>query len=313
MKESKAREKGPTALLRRPRFFAFPELTLRNQSTSKKCLRGLSGGSLSKPGQAKRAKGEMPILRTSWNLTIESCGQRALSLFPKSRRASKVIWSIETSLRQAYLSSTFDSRTSGWALEMSMMNLSPRNQLVVVFVLATALLSTVGGLDTANYQQFFPALQQLQVSITSLQAQPDNQSLNGVVTFAIKNPTSYSGLGLQSFATNFTTVSSNGTSIPEGSIIYTPRISPLSPGATIRYTVQFVGSGSGPRQVTQFIKDGRTISYVFALILFPTTFFDRVISLSIAYLCTSSGSAAACQQQGIIIITSGTGGPTRGN
>jgi hypothetical protein len=195
---------------------------------------------------------------------------------------------------------------------MSTTNLSPTNQLLVVFVVATAILSTVGGLDAANYQQFFPALQQLQVSIISLQAQPDNQSLNGVVTFGIKNPTSYTGLGLQSFSTNFTTVSSNGTSIPEGSIIYTPRMSPLSPGSIIRYTLQFVGSGSGPRQVAQFIKDGRTISYVFEVILFPTTFFDRVISLSIAYQCTSSGSAAACQQQGILVITSGTGGPTRG-
>jgi hypothetical protein len=64
--------------------------------------------------------------------------------------------------------------------------------------------------------------------------------------------------------------------------------------------------------VAQFIKDGKTISYVFEVILFPTTFFDRVISLSIAYQCTSSGSAAACQQQGILVITSGTGGPTRG-
>jgi|SRR6266699_1204656 len=196
---------------------------------------------------------------------------------------------------------------------MSMTNLSPRNRLVVVFVLATALLSTVGGLDTANYQQFFPALQQLQVSITSLQAQPDNQSLNGVVTFAIKNPTSYTGLGLQSFAVNFTTVSSNGTSIPEGSILFSPRVNPLNPGSTVRYTLQFVGSGAGPRQVTQLLKDGRTISYVFALLLFPTTFLDRVISLTIAYLCISSGNAAACQQQGVIIITSGTGGPTRGN
>jgi hypothetical protein len=195
---------------------------------------------------------------------------------------------------------------------MSTTNLSLRNQLLIVFVVSTAILSTVGGLDAANYQQFFPALQQLQVSIVSLQAQPDNQSLNGVVTVAIKNPTSYTGLGLQSFATNFTTVSSNGTSIPEGSILFTPRVNPLNPGSTIRYTLQFVGSGSGPRQVTQLLKDGRTISYVFELILFPTTFFDRVISLSIAYQCTSSGSASACQQQGIIAITSGTGGPTRG-
>jgi hypothetical protein len=89
-------------------------------------------------------------------------------------------------------------------------------------------------------------------------------------------------------------------------------VSPLSPGTTTSFTLPFIGSGTGPERVAQLIKEGRTISYVFAVTLFPSTFFDRVISLSIGYQCTSSGAPAACEQQGIIVVTSGTGGPARG-
>jgi hypothetical protein len=143
-----------------------------------------------------------------------------------------------------------------------------------------------------------------------VQASPDNQSLHGTVIITVANPTTYTGLGLQSLSSNFTVIISNGTLIPQGVIPFTIRSSPLAPSSSVNVTLPLVGSGTGPQVITRLIKDGKGISFAFTVDLFLTTFLDGVVGISALYQCTNG--TTVCEQQGIIIIPRGTGGPARG-
>ncbi len=199
---------------------------------------------------------------------------------------------------------------AGRGAQMDLARLPVRTQLTIVLLVVTVLISAVAALNTSNYQQFFPALEQLQVSIISIHANPSSQSLNGSVTFAIENPTGYSGLAMKDLLTNFTVTFPNMT-IPQGSILYGGSLKRLNPNSPIDITLELVGSGTGPDQVTKLIKNGAIPQYAFTINLILTTFLDQVLGMTIPYQCPSTTTPVACEQVGIIVTSNG-GGPSGG-
>jgi len=188
---------------------------------------------------------------------------------------------------------------------MDLATLSRRTQLTLVLLVGTILISSVAALNTSNYQQFFPALEQLQVKVVSVHANANSQSLNGSVTFTIKNPTGYSGLIMQSLLTNFTVTFTNGTTIPQGTLDYTGVPKKLNPTSPVNITLLLVGSGTGPLQVTQLIKDGAIPQYAFSVNIILTTFLDQVLGITIPYQCPPTRSPITCEEVGIFLTSHG--------
>jgi hypothetical protein len=188
---------------------------------------------------------------------------------------------------------------------MDLATLPARTQLTIVLLVGTTLMSTVAALNTSNYQQFFPALEQLQVRVASLHSSPNNQSLNGTVILTLENPTGYSGLVMQSMITNFTVTFANGTTIPQGTIDYNGIPKRLDPTTPVNITLQLVGSGTGPEQVTQLIKDGQIPEYAFSVSLILSTFLDQVLGMTIPYQCSATTGPISCDQIGILLTPHG--------
>ncbi len=194
---------------------------------------------------------------------------------------------------------------------MELEKLPRKTQLLLAFLVATIVLSTVGALDTLNYVQYFPALEQLRVNVQSLQYRPNNSSLNGNVTLQFENPTGYTGLGLQALNVNFTIIANESTTIPQGVISYTIFPATLDPSSMINYTLPLDGNGNGPSTVTQTLKTGGTIRFIFSVDVFLKTFLDAVYRTSIPYQCTNNQIPASCDQIGILILSK-NGGPSGG-
>jgi hypothetical protein len=183
-----------------------------------------------------------------------------------------------------------------------------RDAITILLVITTIFSSTVAGVYTYNYYQFYPALQKLQLSIPALEFYPTNNSLNGWAIFSLKNPTGYTGLGLTDMQTFYDIETPFGSSIPQGLIGVQPPRETLSPGTTRTFNVSLPGSGDGPYLVTQMVRQGTPVSqfaFNFTAKVYLSSFMDTYATFIIAYTCHSPVGGGTCTEAGESLFTTG--------
>src|SRR4029077_15424941 len=168
--------------------------------------------------------------------------------------------------------------------------LGGRDAITILLVITTILSSTVAGVYTYNYYQFYPALQKLQLSIPAMEFYPTNTSLNGWFVFGLKNPTGYTGLGLTNLQFVLDIEPPSGDPINQGLTTVQPPRETLSPGITRTFNVSLPGTGYAPSQVYQMVTQGTPASqfaFNFTTRVFLSSFMDTYTAFILAYSCQS--------------------------
>jgi hypothetical protein len=190
-----------------------------------------------------------------------------------------------------------------------------RETLILIFLAVTLTSAGVGGAFTTRYSQFFPALQQIQLSIPSFTFNPTNTSLNARVDFAITNPSSYSGFTLTDFLANFTIQAPGNIVIPQGLIPSYLTRSSIDPGKPVRFGISFSGFLSAPYQVYQIIRGGATTSqfrFNFTATMFLSTFLDAYTSVIVVDQCTTTIQIGSCIEAALLLKTNPGASPYGG-
>jgi hypothetical protein len=190
---------------------------------------------------------------------------------------------------------------------MPLRKISNRALIGIIFTLTTITLSAVAAVSTANYLQFFPAVQQVQLELSSFQWNDTNGSLNATAIFAVWTTGSYQGLNLQSLQTGVDIKLPNQT-LTQGQLL-SPAQAPLRQGAKINVTLPFTGVLSTGQQVAKFPR--QDVQFTFAVTIVLSTFLDKVNRFEAIYNCQSSGGPGNCVETGIL-ISSSSGGPIVG-
>lgn len=167
--------------------------------------------------------------------------------------------------------------------------------LTLVLLFTSAGTGANAALGTINYFQFFPALQQLQVSLTDLQWSSTSLSLNITVGFSTVNPTDYNGISLNVLRSFLEIVlNDNDTiiqSVPQNSLK-----GPLTRNTPLSTSTSFVGTTTTPQRVAAAIASGADIIFVFYVDLILNTFLDRAASTIVSYTCQSRTGPGTCVQ-----------------
>lgn len=191
---------------------------------------------------------------------------------------------------------------------MAVAGIAGRDLLTLVFAMAAIGSLVVGGVATYNYYQFYPALKQVQVNIPNLEFYPNSTSLNAFVVFTIENPSSYSGLTLTGFESNYTIETPNGT-IRQGFLPFNfplPLKDSLAQGSVFSYNISFPGDTKGPSTVYQLVQSGipkSQIIFHFEVDLRVSSFMDAIATLQLVYACSSSIGVGSCSQAGVLLFT----------
>ncbi|HYY91441.1 MAG TPA: hypothetical protein VE955_05575 [Candidatus Dormibacteraeota bacterium] len=185
-----------------------------------------------------------------------------------------------------------------------------RDKVLIILALVTLVSASVAAVYSSNYYQFYPALEQLQVSNPAMFFAPTNNSLNGYAIFTVTNPTSYNGLAMSQFEPSFEVYAPNGTLIPAGSLIsFIPPRDALTPNTVLRYNITFSGSGSGVYQVWQMVNTGSnpdSFSFNFTIAIYVSTFIQTFASVHAVYVCGTHIGGGSCLQAAVVLNSTPT-------
>ncbi|MBO0888572.1 hypothetical protein J2P12_05670 [Candidatus Bathyarchaeota archaeon] len=191
-----------------------------------------------------------------------------------------------------------------------------REFVIILLALVTLVSASIAGVYSSNYYEFYPALQQLQVTNPAMSFAPNSTSLNAYAIFTVTNPTSYQGLTLYGFEPSFNVYAPNGTLIPAGSLIsFIPPLEPLTPSTVLRYNISFTGSGSGVNQIWQMVNAGANpagFNFNFTIGIGVRTFIDTFATVHAVYLCSSHIGGGDCVQAAFSLSSAPTSGPGGG-
>ncbi len=194
---------------------------------------------------------------------------------------------------------------------------SRRNQLTILFAAATLVLLIIATVGTANYYQFYPAISQIQASITSLQTSlvPDNMggyALEVRVAFSTGNPTSYNGLFMKHFESTYDVMAifspTSNETFTGGAMTYNAASGLLNPGNTVSIVYP---SFNATGDASQAASNPQTkMEFIFHIDFVLSSFLDKVTMVIPSYDCTGSSGSSECVQTGITIVTTpgGSGG-----
>jgi len=146
-------------------------------------------------------------------------------------------------------------------------------------------------------------MKQLQLNISSFTFNPTNISLNALVVFTVTNPSSYSGVSMTDFVTNFTIQAPGGFIMPQGFVNFFARPTALDPQNNVTLKVPLTGSLNGPYRVYQLLSQYTTsqFRFNFTSTVFLSTFLDRYAALQAIYECTTTIGAGSCTQAGALL------------
>ncbi len=183
-----------------------------------------------------------------------------------------------------------------------------RDILTLIFLSTTIASAGVGGIYTYHYTQFFPAINQLQLDISSFSFNPTSSSLNATVVFTITNPSSYSGIRITDFITDLTIQAPGNITIPQGIVPFYVRPTTLDPQNRVMLRIPFTGSLNGPYRVYQLLSMYTTsqFRFNFTSTVFLSTFLYVHAGVLAVYECTTTTIAGSCAQAGVLVkITPG--------
>jgi hypothetical protein len=189
-----------------------------------------------------------------------------------------------------------------------------RDILTVIFLAATVTSAGVAGVFTYHYTQFFPSMKQLQLDISSFSFNPTNISLNGLVVFAVRNPSSYSGVSMTDFVTNYTIQAPGNFILPQGVVNYLVRPASLDPQNNVTLKIPLIGSLNGPYRVYQLLSTYPTsqFRFNFTATVFVSTFLQSYATLQAVYDCTTTINSGTCAQAGVLLKTHPGAGTSAG-
>jgi hypothetical protein len=198
---------------------------------------------------------------------------------------------------------------------MLLAKISKRNQLTLAFVALTLIALVVAAFGASNYYQFYPAITNIEVRVTSLQTKILNDSsgtpiaLQIKVAFSVENPTDYTGLSLNHFESTFDVVAftspTSNTTISGTSLPYSTATGTLNPRDTVKIGISpFNAPGEAAQRASQ---PGTRIQLLFHLHFVLSCFLNKVALVIPAYDCTSSGEPTTCGQTGMTLLTTGGG------
>ena len=180
-----------------------------------------------------------------------------------------------------------------------------RDILTMIFLASTVGSAGVAGVFTYHYTEFFPAMKQLQLDIPSFNFNPTNLSLNATVTFTITNPSSYSGVRVTDFVTNFTVQAPGNIIIPQGIVNFYIQPAALDPQNRVTLRIPLMGSLSGPYRVYQLLSNYTTsqFRFNFTSTVFLSTFLQSYATIQAVYECTTTTGAGSCAQAAVLLKT----------
>jgi len=191
--------------------------------------------------------------------------------------------------------------------------ITPRRTLGAIMVAMTIALAVIATVASVNYYQLYPALDQLQLKVSTFSWTPVNSFGGGIIielqkiVFTIANPTGYRGLSLEHFGATLFIFDNYNNTFPQGSLPYATGSGPLDPGGTITITVP-------PFNSTAFTGNAASetsnLHYDVDVQLALASFLDKVGTITGSYLCDSAGGPISCQE--IAVTISGTPGGTTG-
>ena len=180
-----------------------------------------------------------------------------------------------------------------------------RDALTLIFLATTIISAGVAAISTNHYVEFFPAMQQLRLGISSFTFSPTNTSLGAVVSFAILNPSSYTGIGVTDFVTNFTVQAPGNNIIPQGVVNFNFKPASLDPQKTVTVSIPITGSGNGPYYVHQLLSQYTTAQFRFNFTstVFLSTFLQNYATVQTDYECTTTVNVGSCAEVGVLLKT----------
>jgi len=194
-----------------------------------------------------------------------------------------------------------------------------RSLVTIILALTTLTSASVAAAYSINYYQFYPALQQLEMSNPTMSFSPTNSSLNAYAIFTLVNPTSYTGLTLAEFEPTVDVYGPGGGYIPAGNFIeFIPPRASLDPGKAISENVSFSGSGSGVLEIYNMVhpSSGQPIplsdfNFNFTIGVTLNTFLQTFTAIRLVYTCyTHFGGGVACSE--IAVLLNSTPTPSAG-
>jgi hypothetical protein len=201
---------------------------------------------------------------------------------------------------------------------MLLAKISKRNQLTLAFVALTLIALVVAAFGASNYYQFYPAITNIEVRVTSLQTKILNDStgapvaLQVQVAFSVKNPTAYTGLSLNHFESTYEVVAFTSptinTTISGTSLPYSTATGTLNPGDNVKIGINpFNATREAAQRASQ---PGTRIQLVFHLHFVLSSFLNKVALVVPSYDCMSSRGPTICAQTGMTLLTApgGLGG-----
>jgi len=183
-----------------------------------------------------------------------------------------------------------------------------RDILTIALIITTVVSAGVAIPYTYDYYQFYPAVKQLGLTISSFDFNPTNTSLNAIVVFNITSPSSYSGLAVTYLTATDDIRAPGNVTIPQGLIPYSPPRRDLTPGTHVIFAIPFIGEGYGPYRVTQFLKTNSTkpqFIFEYAVSLFLSSFLDTYAEVILAYSCSATVNSGSCTSAGIFLNLKG--------
>lgn len=158
---------------------------------------------------------------------------------------------------------------------------------------------------TYHYTQFFPAMKQLQLDISSFSFNPAPLSLNATVVFTVTNPSSFSGVSMTDFITDFTVQAPGNFILPQGFVSFNVQAAPLDPQKQVTLRIPLTGSLNGPYKVYQLLKQYAIsqFRFNFTSTVFLSTFLQSYATLQARYECTTTIATGSCAQAAVVLIT----------
>jgi hypothetical protein len=154
--------------------------------------------------------------------------------------------------------------------------------LQALAILFVAVIAIEGGFATSsaiNYNQFYKALAQMQVSLASFQVSQGSPGSNVIVIFSVLNPTGYQDMILKDFAISFTVNNSTGSQIQGNTALsaLAPSVS-LDPMVVRNVTMNFQMQNLQPKNYV----------FLFTVVIDLSTFLDSLVFLQSAFSCNTS-------------------------
>jgi len=180
-----------------------------------------------------------------------------------------------------------------------------RDILTMIFLITTVTSAGVAGVFTYHYVQFFPSMKELRLDISLLSFNPTPLSLNATVIFKVTNPSSYSGVSLTDFVTNFTIQAPGNVIIPQGFVDVYIRPKALDSQNQITLRVPITGSRDGPYKIYQLLNTytPSQFRFNFTSTVFVSTFLQSYATVQAIYECTTTINTGSCDQAAVLLKT----------